>query len=70
MKTQLSQIGAFSRQASLEPIDALPGQFCLQFSSVLGTAKDPQAVKRNFEAFLSREDVLVLRDLLSEVLAQ
>lgn len=70
MKTQLSQVGAFSRHASLKPIDALPDQFCLQLTSVLGTAKDPQAVNRNFEAFLSREDMLALRDLLNDVLAQ
>ena len=70
MKTEISNSGVFSRQVSLEPIAALPGHFCLQFESKLGSAKDPQAVQRNFEAILGREDVLALRDLLSSVLSQ
>ncbi len=69
MKTQLCVSGAFSRQVSLEPIVALPGHFCLQFESTLGTAKDPKAVKRNFEVILCHSDVLALKDLLSLVSA-
>ncbi len=68
MKTQLCVSGTFSRQATLEPIAALPGKFCLKFESVLDGAKDPQAVQRNFQAILGRDDVLALRDLLNTVL--
>jgi len=68
MKTQLCVSGVFSRQVSLEPIVAIPGQFCLEFQSSLETAKDPQAVQRNFQAILGRDDVLALRDLLSAML--
>lgn len=68
MKVEVSISGVFSRQVSLVPIAALPGHFCLQFESTLGSAKDPLAVQRNFEAILGREDVRTLRDLLSEVI--
>lgn len=68
MKTEISNSGVFSRQVSLEPIAALPEHFCLQFESKLGSAKDPQAVQRNFEAILVRDDVLALRGLLDTML--
>ena len=68
MKLQMSSNGVFSRHVSLEPIEALKGQYSLQFDSSLSSATDPQAIKRNFQAILSREDVLALRDLLTEVL--
>ena len=70
MKIQISQNDVFCRQVSIEPIEALQGQFCLQFDSLLRSAKDPQALQRNFEAILDRDDVLALRDLLSSVLSQ
>ncbi len=68
MKTEISNSGVFSRQVSLEPIAALPEHFCLQNESKLGSAKDPQAVQRNFEAILVREVVLALRYLVSSVM--
>ncbi len=67
MKTQISNSGVFSRQVSLEPVAALPGQFSLQFASVLGNAKDPKAEQRNFQAILDLDDVLALRDLFGSV---
>jgi hypothetical protein len=67
MKTDISNSGVFSRQVSLEPIAALPVHFCFQFESKLGSAKDPQAVQRNFEAILGRDDVLALRELLDTI---
>lgn len=70
MKTQLCRNGVFHRQASIEPIDALPGQFCLQFDSLLSSAKSPLALYRNFTAILGRADVLALRDLLNVVLQE
>ena len=68
MKIQISQNDVFCRQVSIEPIEALQGQFCLQFDSLLRSAKDPQALKRNFQAIVSRDDVLALRDVLDSAL--
>jgi hypothetical protein len=68
MKIQISQNNVFCRQVSIEPIEALQGQFCLQFDSLLRSAKDPQALKRNFQAIVSRDDVLALRDVLDSAL--
>jgi hypothetical protein len=68
MKIQISQNDVFCRQVSIEPIEAMQGQFCLQFDSLLRSAKDPQALKRNFQAIVSRDDVLALRDVLDSAL--
>ena len=68
MKIQISQNDVFCRQVSIEPIEALQGQFCLQFDSLLRSAKDPQALKHNFQAIVSRDDVLALRDVLDSAL--
>ena len=68
MKIQISQNDVFCRQVSIEPIEALQGQFCLQFDSLLRSAKDPQALKRNFQAIVSHDDVLALRDVLDSAL--
>lgn len=68
MKLQMSSNGVFSRHVSLEPIEALKGQYSLQFDSSLSSAKDPQAIKRNFQAILQREDVVALRNMLDATL--
>ena len=68
MKLQMSSNGVFSRQVSLEPIEAMKGQYSLQFDSSLSSAKDPQAVNRNFQAILQREDLVALRNMLDAVL--
>ena len=67
MKVEISKGGVFSRHVCLEPIASLPGNYCLKFESRLTSARDPQTAQRNFEAILSRGDILALQDLLVAV---
>ena len=69
MKATITQTGDFVRHAEINRVMALEHSYHLAFSSLLLTAKDPQAVKQNFGLILNREEVQVLRDLLSETLA-
>jgi hypothetical protein len=68
MKSTISQNDSFVREASLRPIEALDGCFSLQFASVMLTARDPNASRRNFEAILDREGLVSLQRLLDAVL--
>lgn len=68
MKTEICRLGGFHRVVSLRPIAAMPGQFALEFASVLDSARDAFAQQRNFSAVLSQADVQALRDLLDETL--
>ena len=68
MQITISKNDSFIRHASLHPIDAIDGQFFLQFSSVLLTSKNPDAANRNFEAVLDLDGLLALKRLIDEVL--
>ena len=68
MKATITQTGDFVREVDLTQVSALADTYHLAFSSYLLTAKDPQSVQRNFELILNRDQVQVLRDLLSAAL--
>ena len=69
MKARITRTGDFVRHAEITRVMALEQSYHLAFSSLLLTAKDPQAVKQNFGLILNRDELQVLRDLLSEALA-
>ena len=68
MKTIISENDSFVREASIQSIDALDGHFCLQFASVLRTARNPNTSNLNFEAILDREGLASLQRLLDAAL--
>ena len=68
MKARITQTGDFVRHVEITRVMALEHSYHLAFSSLLLTAKDPLAVKQNFGLILNRDEVPVLRDLLSEAL--
>jgi len=68
MKTRIVQTGDFVREVEISQVTALEQTYHLAFSSLLLTAKDPQSIQRNFGLVLNRDEVQVLRDLLSEAL--
>jgi hypothetical protein len=67
MKAVLTQTGDFLREVAIEPISDPQGTYHLQFSSRLLSAKDPQAVQRNFSAILTLAELGVLRELLQRL---
>jgi hypothetical protein len=70
MKATITQTGDFVREVDITQVAALETGYHLAFSSYLLTAKDPQSVQRNFGLILNRDEVQVLRDLLSAALAE
>jgi|GEM_PF-3327841 len=68
MQIEMSNSGVFSRLVALQPIASIPGGHSLQFSSRLDSARDPQAIQRNFEAILDRADLVALRQLIDAAL--
>ena len=68
MKARITQTSGFVRHVEITRAMALEHSYHLAFSSLLLTAKDPLAVKQNFGLILNRDEVQVLRDLLSEAL--
>ena len=70
MKARITQTGDFLREVEITRVRVLENSYNLAFSSLLLTAKDPQAVQQNFGLILNRDEVQVLRDLLSDALAE
>ena len=70
MKATITQTGDFVREVDLTQVSTLADKYHLAFSSYLLTAKEPQSVQRNFGLILTRDEVQVLRDLLSAALAE
>lgn len=69
MRTTITTTGDFVRAVEVEPITALPGSYRVQFSSQLGTARDPQEWQNNFALIVSEDDLTSLRDVFSAALA-
>jgi len=70
MKSTITKVGVFARAVEVEAIAAVPGSYHVQFSSQLGSARDPQAWKNNFALILTKEELETLRDVFSEALPQ
>ena len=68
MKTTITQTGDFQREVQVEPVDAVPGSYLLQFNSQLASARNPQEWQRNFGLVLQRQELQTLRDAINAVL--
>ena len=64
----ISSTNVFCREVEINPIEALTDTFHVQFTSQLGTAKDPLARQKNFELILSREELRELQGLIERTL--
>jgi len=64
----ISSTDVFCREVEINPIEALTDTFHVQFTSQLGTAKDPLARQKNFELILSREELRELQGLIERTL--
>jgi hypothetical protein len=68
MKATILKTGDFIREAEITRIGALEDCYHLEFSSILQTAKDPQAVQKNFGLIMKRDELQALSGLLSAAL--
>lgn len=68
MTTILSSTGNFVREVALKPIAALDHTYQLEFSSRLATAKNPLESKKNFDLMLTRDELMVLKNLIEQTI--
>lgn len=63
----------FTLSCNVDPLDALcgddrPKHYWLQFSTKLATAKEPSEERHAFAALLNRDELLALRQTLTDAL--
>jgi hypothetical protein len=69
MKTTFTKAGDFVRAVEAKAIAAVPGSYQVQFSSRLGSSRNPQEWQKNFALTVNKEDLETLRDVFSAALA-
>jgi hypothetical protein len=65
MKTTFTTAGGFVRAVEVEAIAAVPGLYQVQFSSQLGSSRNPQEWQKNFALTVNKEDLETLRNVFS-----
>jgi hypothetical protein len=68
MKALITHAGDFIREAQVNPIEAVPGSYWVQFRSQMASARQPHEWRNNFDLVLQKHELEALRDLIDAAL--